>query len=342
MANEIKMTVLVTGGAGFVAGWCIVELIAKGYRVRTTVRDISKETAIRSAVGVQDDRLQFFIADLTQDAGWEAAVKDCDFVLHVASQLFGGAEANLNTFLIPARDGALRVLRAAVKAKVKRIVMTSAAATTRPRLDSNQTSNETIWADPDDPQFNDYQKSKILAERAAWKFMRTEGGSTEFTTVLPGAVFGPLLSKDNLRSAQIVKGLLVGNPPAIPKVGFWVVDVRDLADAHIRAMIAPKAAGERFIAAGEFMWMADIASILKTKLGSRAKKVSSLRMPNFVVWLLAPYNAQLKFILPLLGKRFEQSSEKARQVLGFSTRPMETTIIETAESVLKLSQGETS
>jgi len=165
--------------------------------------------------------------------------------------------------IVPARDGTLRVLRAAVKAGVKRVVMTSAAATARPPLSSGRISDETVWSDPSDLQFDAYRVSKILAERAAWDFMSRNAGSTQFTAILPGAVFGPILSPQNLGSVQIIQGLLNGRPAAVPRLGFWIVDVRDLADLHIRAMSSPAAAGQRFIAAGEFMWMADIAAALR-------------------------------------------------------------------------------
>src|SRR5262249_54505200 len=159
----------------------------------------------------------------------------------------------------------------------------SAAAAARPPLASNQISDETIWANPDDPQFDAYRISKILAERAAWDFMTEAGtgkpGATEFTTVLPGAVFGPVLGADNLGSVQITQRWRQGCPRLLPKLGFWVVDVRDLAEAHISAMTVPKAAGERFIVAGDFMWMTEIAAVLRTHLGRRAGRVPLRQLP---------------------------------------------------------------
>lgn len=329
-------TVLVTGGTGFVAGWCIVALLERGYAVRTTLRSLSKESAVRSAIAsasVPVERLSFVVADLMQDDGWAAAMAGCDYVLHVASPLSGPASGDRHALVAPARDGTLRVLRAAAKAGVRRVVMTSAAATARPPLASDRTSDETIWADPDDPQFDAYRVSKILAERAAWEFMKETGAATEFVTLLPGAVFGPLLTRDNLGSVQIIAGLLHGRPAALPKLGFWVVDVRDLAELHVRALIAPEAAGHRFIAVGEFMWMAEIAGLLRSRLGQRGARVPSRTLPNFVVKLLLPFMPQLRGLAPLLGRRFPLSSEKARRVLGFAPRPAAETIIDCAESL---------
>ena len=330
-------TVLVTGGTGFVAGWCIVELLQRGYSVRTTVRSQAKEAVVRVAVASAadaPDRLTFFVADLTKDDGWDTAMAGCHYVLHVASPLGGKASRDPNALIAPAREGTLRVLRAAVKAGVKRVVMTSAAATARPPLSSDRISDETIWADPADPQFDAYRVSKILAERAAWDFMKSNTGSTELSTILPGAVFGPILTTENLGSVQIIKGLLQGRPAAVPRLGFWVVDVRDLADLHIRAMTTSEAAGQRFIAAGDFMWMQDTARALRSKLGNRAAKVPTHRLPNFIVRLLLPFMPHLKALAPLLGRKFPLTSEKARRMLGFSPRPAATTIVDCAESLL--------
>jgi nucleoside-diphosphate-sugar epimerase len=337
-------TVLVTGASGFIAGWCIVELLSRGYAVRTTLRGLSKEPAVRAAVtsaSAAVDRLTFFAADLISDEGWDAAIAGCDYVLHVASPLGGGAEDDRNALVAPARDGTLRVLRAAVKSGVKRVVMTSAAATARPPLSSDRVSDETVWADPADSQFDAYRVSKILAERAAWDFMSTAGGSTEFTTILPGAVFGPLLAQGNLGSVRIIHGLLQGRPAALPRLGFWVVDVRDLADLHIRAMISREAAGQRFIAAGDFMWMEDIARTLRSSLGERGGKVPSRRLPNFVVRLMLPFRPSFKTLAPLLGRKYLLTSEKARRVLGFSPRPATTTVVDCAESLLNGNGGGT-
>ena len=330
-------TVLVTGGTGFIAGWSIVELLQRGYAVRTTVRSLSKEPAVRAAIasaGASADRLTFFAADLTKDEGWDAAMTGCDYVLHVASPLGGGAAGDRNALIAPARDGTLRVLRAAVKARVRRVVMTSAAATARPPLDSDRVSDETVWADPDDSQFDAYRVSKILAERAAWDFMSTATGSTQFTTILPGAVFGPILAAQNLGSVQIIQDLLQGRPAAVPRLGFWVVDVRDLADLHIRAMTSLEAAGQRFIAAGDFMWMEDIAKTLQSRLGERASKVPTRRLPNFIVRVMLPFMPRFKTLAPLLGRKFLLTSEKARRVLGFSPHPATTTVVDCAESLL--------
>ncbi|WDZ75208.1 NAD-dependent epimerase/dehydratase family protein [Ensifer adhaerens] len=330
-------TVLVTGGTGFVARWCIVALLKRGYTVRTTLRDLAKAGAVRRSIAaVSDgiDRLTFAKADLMNDDGWGEAVTGCAYVLHVASPLGGVASGDRDAYIRPAREGTLRVLRASVEAGVRRVVMTSAAATARPPLKSGLVSDETRWADPDDPQFDAYRVSKILAERAAWKFMESEGRATEFTTVLPGAVFGPVLSTENLGSVKIIGDLVAGRPRRLPRLGFWVVDVRDLADLHVTAMTAPAAAGERFIAAGDFMWMEEIAATLRAKLGAEGHKVPTRRLPTALVRLLAPLRSDLKPLAPLLGRQFPLSSEKARRVLGFAPRPGRNTVVDCAASLI--------
>lgn len=329
-------TVLVTGGTGFIAGWCIVALLERGYVVRTTVRDFSKEHKVRAAVaaaGGSADRLAVCRADLTKDEGWNEAVFGCRYVLHVASPLGAGVNDDRNALIAAGRDGTLRVLRAAAKAGVRRIVATSAAAAARAPLLSDRTSDETVWADPADPQFDAYRVSKILAERAAWDFASQSPRAPELTTILPSAVFGPVLTADNLGSVKIIDELLRGRPSAIPRLGFWIVDVRDLADLHIRAMTSDEAAGQRFIAAGEFMWMEEIASTLRARLGDRASRVPTRRLPNFLVRLLLPFNPNLRSLAPLLGRRFPLSAEKARRVLGFAPRPPAETLTDCARSL---------
>jgi nucleoside-diphosphate-sugar epimerase len=330
----VAQTVLVTGGTGFIAGWCIVQLLERGYAVRTTVRDAAKEQRVRAAVRSNTDRLSVVVADLNDDRGWDAAVAGCDYVLHVASPLGGGAVKDRHALVAPARDGTLRVLRAAAKAGVKRVVMTSAAATARPPLTSDRVSDETIWADPEDPQFDAYRVSKILAERAAWDFMQSEGKASMLTTILPGAVFGPLRDAENLGSVQIIHGMLRGRPGALPRLGFWIVDVRDLADLHIRAMTAAAAAGQRFIAAGEFMWMEGMAKTLRAQLGEQGAKVPTRRLPDFVVRLLLPFMANLRTLAPLLGRRFPINTDKSRKVLAFAPRPAAATLVDCARSLL--------
>ncbi|MFG3369793.1 NAD-dependent epimerase/dehydratase family protein [Streptomyces sp. NPDC048156] len=332
-------TVLVTGGSGYVAGWCIVELLRRGYRVRTTVRSPGKEQAVREAVATQADtagRLEFAIADLTADEGWDAAVKGVDHVLHVASPLGSAVADNSEAMIAPARDGALRVLRAATGAGVRRVVMTSAANTASPSSYSEEgVTDETLWTDPDDPTLIPYRRSKTLAERAAWDFMATYDGPTELTTILPGAVFGPVLATSTIGSVGIVQRMLSGAMRGVPRIGLEIVDVRDLADIHIRAMASPRAGGERFLATGEFTWMLDMVHVLREELGEDGHRVSTRRIPDLAVRLAARFrDPSLRDITPALGRRNRHSTAKAHRLLEWQPRPARETVIDCARSLL--------
>jgi dihydroflavonol-4-reductase len=335
--STMPKAVLVTGGTGFIAGWTIVALLDKGYEVRTTIRDIAREDSLRAAIRAKTNaanRLSFAIADLTRDEGWDKAVEGCDHVLHIASPLGRDASHDPNALVEPARGGALRVLRAAVAAGVERVVMTSAAATARQR-GSSAISNETIWADSEDPLLDPYRRSKILAERAAWDFMARSKGETTLTTILPGAVFGPLLPNGTSGSVWVIENLLDGKPPRLLNLGMSVVDVRDLANAHVAALTAPEAPGERFLCTGEFLWMPEIARILHTGLGSAGSKVPIKVIPDYLVYPLSLLMPKLRMFRNDIGQRREADNSKARNFLGFKTRPATETLIDCAQSLLK-------
>lgn len=330
----MSKSILVTGGTGFIAGWCIVELLRQGYRVRTTVRHASREAAVRAAVASQvdaGDRLAFAVADLLSDAGWDEAMAGCDHVLHVASPLGREAPRDRDALVAPARDGTLRVLKAASRAGIGRVVMTSAAATARHR--DAAVSDETVWADPDVPSLDPYRRSKILAERAAWDFMRADPGPTTLTTILPGAVFGPILPGGDPASVWVVGSLLAGKPSRLLDFGLSVVDVRDLAAAHVAALTAAGAPGERFLATGNFLWMKEMAAILKAGLGERGASVPTKVLPNCAARVLALFMPRLRMFLPDLGQRRDVDTAKARRILGFETRDPRETLLDCARSL---------
>lgn len=330
-------TVLVTGGSGFIGGWCIVELLRRGYIVRTTVRSLDKEAAVRAAVSGEvdpGDRLSFYAATLTDDAGWDEAVAGCDYVLHVASPLGTDQPKTQDDLIIPARDGALRALRAAAKAGVKRVVMTSSVSASSPEdRGPDGTSDEHQWTPRAEGVAHAYPQSKMLAERAAWEFAAANPG-TELVTILPSLVLGPVLSPENLGSVQVVSRLMAGRVPGLPRIGFTLVDVRDVADAHLRAMLLPEAAGERFIIAAEWRWFAEIAAVLRARLGAKAAKVSTRKIPDFVLRIAALFDPALKLVAPGLGRRHGFTSAKAQRVLGWTPRPVDDTIAECGESLV--------
>ena len=330
-------TVLVTGGSGYIGGWCVAGLLQQGYVVRTTVRDLAKEAAVRAALSKITDpgnRLSFHAANLTADAGWDEAVAGCDYVLHVASPLGVADPKDPNDLIVPAREGAKRAVSAAIRAGVKRVVLTSSVAATSKGVAGSWTSDETHWTDPAAPKVSAYAQSKTLAERAAWDLINTSDGKTTMATVNPALVLGPVTSRDFSESVQVVERLLSGRVPGIPRLGFNIVDVRDVASLHIAAMTDPKAAGERFIAAGQYAWMGEIADILRARLGDKAAKVPTRKVPDFVIRLAGLFDKDLGSVAPSLGHRHDNSSEKAQRMLGWKPRPIEQTVVDCAESLI--------
>jgi nucleoside-diphosphate-sugar epimerase len=335
-------TVLVTGGSGFIGGHAIVQLLATGHQVRTTVRNLQREAEVRAMlrVGVAEpgDRLSFVAADLAEDAGWTEAAGGCDYVLHVASPLPPNVPKHEDELIVPAREGTLRVLRAARDAGVKRVVLTSSFAAIGYGYTSATTQfDETSWTELHGEYLPPYQKSKTLAERAAWDFITKEGGTLELSVVNPVGVFGPVLGPDYSASILIVQRMMDGAMPGAPKLYFGVVDVRDVVDLHIRAMTHPAAKSERFLAvAGDFVSMLDIAKILKAHMGATAKRVPTREIPNWLLRIAALRDPAIKLILPELGKVKNATNEKAKRLLAWNPRSNEESIVATAESLVRL------
>ena len=338
MAEDPGQTVLVTGGSGFLGGWCVIELLRRGYTVRTTVRSLSREPQVRAAVGSEvdpGDRLTVLAADLTSEEGWPEAVAGCDYVLHVASPFPPKQPKDPDELIVPAREGTLRVLRAGLDAGVKRVVVTSSVAAIRlGEGAATRALDEGDWTDPDAPGLTPYVRSKTIAEQAAWSLVRERGEEDRLSVVNPAAIIGPVLNDDLSYSLQAVQRLLEGTPGA-PKLGFSLVDVRDVADLEIRAMTTPEAGGERFIAATEFFWMAEIGGVLRERLGEAASKVPTRTLPNLLVRGMALFDPGIRSVVGGLGQRTELSSEKARTTLGWVPRPMEDTIAETGDSLIR-------
>ena len=317
-------TVLVTGGSGFIGSHCICCLLAAGHSVRTTVRSLKREGDVRAMLGEggveAGERLGCFAADLEKEEGWAEAVAGCDYVLHVASPFPAKVPRHEDELIVPAREGALRVLRTARDAGVKRVVLTSsfAAIGYGHALPLHAAFDETSWSDPNADGVSAYAKSKTLAERAAWDFIDREGGGLELSVVNPVAVFGPVLGPDYATSILLVERLMEGAMPGCPRLYFGVVDVRDVVDLHMRAMTDPAAKGERFLAvSGDSMPILEVARLLKSRMGAWARKVPTRQLPDWVVRLVAMRMPEAKQLLPELGKVRNASSEKAQRVLGW-------------------------
>ncbi len=317
----------------------VLRVLRAGYRVRTTVRSPEREGTVRELLGAESaEALSFVTADLTADAGWGEAVSGCEFVLHVASPFPLGQPKHEDDLIVPAREGALRVLAAARDAQVKRVVMTSSFAAVGygvpPR---GRPFTEEDWTNPDAEGLSAYTKSKTLAERAAWDFIAREGTGLELSVVNPVGVFGPVLGPDFSTSIQLVKRLLDGAMPGIPRVAYGIVDVRDVADLHVRAMTDPAAAGERFLAvAGEFMTVAEIAAVLRERMGDDGRKVPTRMLPDWLVRLVSRFDSSVKQIVPELGKLKQASNAKAKRELGWAPRSNDEAIVASGESLVRL------
>ncbi|MBW8847187.1 MAG: NAD-dependent epimerase/dehydratase family protein [Burkholderiales bacterium] len=333
--------ILVTGGSGFIAGVLIRQLLAAGWQVNTTVRDLAREPALRRQLGADAgdarEQLRCFAADLLADAGWAEAAAGCSHVAHVASPLPAGVPREASELIVPARDGALRALKAARDAGVQRFVMTSSvAAISYGHGPGEHHFTEDDWTRLQTPGIPPYVQSKTIAERAARDWVAREGGGLEFCTVNPSVVLGPVASADYSASVVLVKSLLQGRMPALPNIGFGIVDVRDVAELHWRALNAPGMADERFIACGGFLWLREIAAILRAELGEQAGRVPTLQMPDWAVRLLARFSPMVRAAASELGTARHQDASHAKDVLGWVPRPPREAIVQTARDLIRL------
>jgi dihydroflavonol-4-reductase len=330
-------TVLVTGGSGFLGSWAVVKLLVEGYQVRTTVRRSSREDDVRSMIAPLIDteaqaRLHFHEADLLKDKGWKAAAEGVDFVLHVASPMPIG-EYRGQDVITPAREGTRRVLEAALAGGVRRVVLTSSTQAATP-VDKNGPTDESVWPEYPDEQIHQYPRAKTLSEQDAWRFAEESGGALELATVLASNIQGPVLGSDYSASIDLVARMLNGKMPAMPRLGTRMVDVRDLVDLHLLAMTRPSAAGERFLAAGDFLWLTEVADVLRAALGEQARKVPRRTLPDWVVRFGGRFNPELAQLAPSLGFRSTITSRKAEELLGWHPRPARQSVIDTATSLL--------
>ena len=330
-------TVLVSGGSGYIAGFLIRQLVGEGWMVHTTVRNLAREAAVRELLALDNRRLKFFAADLNADPGWAEAMAGCSHVAHVASPLPVGVPKDADELIVPAREGALRALRAAKAAGVRRFVMTSSvAAIAYGRGRGVHHFTEADWTDPAKPGISPYVQSKTIAERAARDWVAAEGGGIEYCSINPSVVLGPVWSRDYSASVTIVRSLLDGRLRACPDIGFGIVDVRDVADLHVRALKAPGMAGERFIASGPFMKLRDVADLLRAQLGDQARKVTQRNVPDWLVRVAARFDPLARVAVSELGSVRHQDASHARAVLGWATRPVQDSIVDCARSLISL------
>lgn len=339
MANDkSSTTVLVTGATGFIGTHCVLQLLDQGYRVRGTVRSVERAAQLPDTLakhGADADRLELVEADLTRDEGWSEAVSGCRYVLHVASPIPRQPPDHEDDLVVPAREGTLRVLRAAAEEGVKRVVLTSSLAAVLYGVERDKTFDEGDWSNPEGPGIGAYEKSKTLAERAAWEFIESLDDGLELTVINPGLVLGPVLDADWGTSGEVVKKLMQRDFPACPDMNWAPVDVRDVAEAHVRAMTEPEAAGKRYICATENASMHDVAVILDRHFRERGYKVPTGRLPSFLVRIVAIFDKTARLGLNDLGKRQDVDNTRIKRELDWKPRSLEEMVVSMGESLIE-------
>jgi len=327
--------VLVTGASGFIAEHCIIELLKNGYSVKGSLRTMSREQEVRDAIKteIDDSNLEFCKLDLLDDAGWEDAMRDCDYLMHVASPFVIEDPKDENELIKPAKEGTLRALNAAKKAGIKRVVLTSSVAAVNSHMKSG-TSDHTTWTNINSKYVTPYQKSKTIAEKAAWDFYNNQENSNkmELAVINPGGVMGPQLGNDlGGASTQIVSQLISGKFPMIPALSFPFIDVRDVAILHVKAMTTPEADGKRFIAAhSEPTWMYQVAEVLSA---AGYEKIKLKKAPSFMLKLIGLFDNKTKSLVPMLDKYVPCDNSQTVKVLNWEPMPWEQAFIEHAKSI---------
>ena len=334
--------VLVTGATGFIASHTILALVEKGYEVRGTARSASKAEALNatlSAYAGKPIEIELVSADLTKDEGWAEAMEGVTYLQHLASPIPNNLPKDPNDLIIPAKEGALRALRAAKGAGVKRAVMTSSFASigygwgdSRPEV-----LDESHWSNPDNIKDNTaYTRSKAIAEKAAWNYIEGDGAGLELAVINPVAVLGPAMSADVSASLELVTQPMLNKVPAFPKLTFGIVDVRDVAAAHVAAMEKPEAAGERFIVGDRVLSFSEIGDVLREAYPSR--KLPKGELPSWLVRMLTLVNPTLKQIVPELGKHRGFTNEKSKSALGIDYIPAKDAILASTNSLIELGE----
>ena len=327
--------VLVTGASGFIAEHCIIELLKNGYSVKGSLRSMNREQEVRDAIktGASDENLEFCKLDLLEDDGWEDAMWDCDYLMHVASPFVIEDPKDENELIKPAKEGTLRALNAAKKAGIKRVVLTSSVAAVNSHMMSG-TSDHTTWTDINSKYVTPYQKSKTIAEKAAWDFYNNQDSNNriELAVINPGGVMGPRLGNDlGGASTQIVSQLISGKFPMIPALSFPFIDVRDVAILHLKAMTTPEADGKRFIAAhSEPTWMYQVAEVLSA---AGYEKIKLKKAPSFMLKLIGLFDNKTKSLVPMLDKYVPCDNSQTVKILNWEPMPWEQAFIEHAKSI---------
>ena len=338
--------VLVTGATGFIAQHCILQLLAAGYQVRGTARNVERGAAVAAILNPhlppaararQADDFEVVMAELLSDEGWDDAMKECRFVLHVASPLPWTIPRDENELITPAREGALRVLRFAKQAGVERVVLTSSISAVAYGQDRDHVFDESDWSNVEDSRLSAYDKSKTVAERAAWAYMDSAASDSTMDLVVinPGLVLGPLLSNEWSLSAELIIKMMNRAVPAIPDLRMVMVDVRDVAAAHLKAMTNTQASGQRFLCCTESHPIRDVAVILSEHLRGQGFRIPTARLPSFLMPIFALWDKQVRMVLSEIGQPLEVDNSKMRHVLQIAPRDLREMTVSMADSLLR-------
>ena len=325
--------VLVTGATGFIGLHCIKQLLDRGYSVNGTLRSQDRQAEVLDSLernNTPTRHLSLFEVDLNRDSGWNSAIRDCNYVLHVASP-FVLTDEDEDFFVKPAVEGVQRALKFSKKHNVKKVILTSSFAAIHETLNDRQESfDEEDWSNPNKPGISFYAKSKTMAELAAWEFMEMENPDFSLAVINPVLVMGPSLSKDVGTSNSLVKNMISGSVPGTPKIHIGIVDVRDVASVHILAMESSSADGERIIVSEKELWVHEVAAILRDAGFNKTPKVE---FPKWLMKVVALFRKDLALMVPMIGKRRDVSSSKARELLGWKPMKAELSIIDTAQQL---------
>jgi nucleoside-diphosphate-sugar epimerase len=342
VTDSNSKTVLVTGSSGFIGTHCVLQLLEQGYKVRGTVRDLDRVKDLRDIFSRHTqaaDYLEFIQTDLLKDDGWEESVAGCEYVLHVASPFPNEMPENEDDLIRPAVDGTLRVLKAASEARVKRVVLTSSVAAIHGHHADGHALDESDWSEEVNESADAYAKSKMLAEKAAWDFVKNQAAdhSLELVAINPCFVMGPLLYEASLgTSAKAIRVFLSGAYPGTARLSWFLVDVRDVAAAHLVAMTNPKASGNRYICASEAIWLTDVAKALNNNFAEQGFKISTVQFPNWFVKVYALFDKTVKGEVPNLGKEIRISNCKIKDELGMRFRSAEESVVAMGRSLIEL------
>lgn len=335
----MSQLVLVTGGTGFIAGHTILALLKAGYRVRATIRNLERANNLRKTIeenGGDVERLFFAEADLNNDAGWADAVHGCDGIFHIASPFPLDVPKDPQEIIAPAVNGTLRVLNAAKEQGIDRIVLTSSlVAVSYGRGGRDELFSEEDWTDPDGKDVSPYVQSKTLAEKAAWDFVAEHAPGMKLSVINPGVVLGPLLSPSHGTSVELVRKMMAGEFPGVPHAGFCVVDVRDVAELHVKAFQSEAAIGERFVCSEKWMWLRDVGREVKVQFHDKGRKAPTTELPGFMVRLVSLFDKSVRPVLIELDQKRDTDNSKAKTLLDWKPRPAEEAIIATGEGLQK-------